>query len=230
MDAIVAQLPQIELMCERLYTAQTPQERTQAEQALRPFGQSTDYVAHCKAILDTSRSPYAQLLASSSLMKLVTDHVLSPQIRVEMKKYFLQYLDTHGPTMEPFVCTSVVQLLCRTVKLAWFNSDAAKATVEECKGLMERGSPGHYLLGLKILNMLVMEMNTATPGRTLTAHRKVAVSFRDLALLNVFKVSLVALRYLLDNRADDKLKEQVVQILGWHSNMLCIRVAAACCA
>lgn len=73
--------------------------------------------------------------------------------------------------MEAFVCTSVVQLLCRTVKLAWFDSDSAKAIVEECKALMERGSPGHYLLGLKILNMLVLEVNTATPGRTLTAVR-----------------------------------------------------------
>lgn len=34
----------------RLFVAllQTPQERTQAEQALRPFGQSTEYVSHCK--------------------------------------------------------------------------------------------------------------------------------------------------------------------------------------
>jgi hypothetical protein len=75
----------------------------------------------------------------------------------------------HGPTMEAFVCTSVVQLLCRTVKLAWFDSDAPRAIVDECKALMERGSPGHYLLALKILNMLVSEVNTATPGRTLTA-------------------------------------------------------------
>ena len=52
-------------------------------------------------------------------------------------------------------------------------------------------------------------MNTATPGRTLTQHRKVSVSFRDLALLNVFKVAIVALRQLLDNRADDKLKQEV---------------------
>lgn len=44
---------------------------------------------------------------------------------------------------------------------------------------------GHYLLGLKILHQLVLEMNTPTPGRTLTQHRKVAVSFRDLCLLKV---------------------------------------------
>eukprot|EP00877_Chromochloris_zofingiensis_P005215 jgi/Chrzof1/14695/Cz09g12110.t1 len=208
MDSVVAQLPQIEGMCERLYNAQTPQERTQAEQMLRVFGQSTEYIPHCKAILDNSRSPYAQMLASSSLLQLVTEHTLSPSVRVDMKTYFLNYLDSHGPTMEQFVSTSLVQLLCRTVKLAWFDSDAAKAIVDECKTLMEKNSPGHYLLGLKILNMLVTEMNTATPGRTLTQHRKIAVSFRDLALLKVFQVSLLALKHLLETGADDKLKEQ----------------------
>lgn len=88
-----------------------------------------------------------------------------------MKTYFLQYLDSHALTLESFVAINLVQLLCRTVKLAWFDSEAAKAIVDDCKALMERGSPGHYLLGLKILNTLVVEMNTATPGRTLTAVR-----------------------------------------------------------
>lgn len=35
--------------------------------------------------------------------------------------------------MEPFVCTSLVQLLCRTVKLAWSDSDAATSIVDDCK-------------------------------------------------------------------------------------------------
>lgn len=63
----------------------------------------------------------------------------SSQIRVEMKTYFLQYLDSHALTLENFVAVNVVQLLCRTVKLAWFDSDAAKAIVDDCKALMERG-------------------------------------------------------------------------------------------
>ena len=50
---------------------------------------------------------------------------------------------------------------------------------------LQGGSLGHFLLGLKILNMLVSEMNQASPGRTLTQHRKVAVSFRDTALFQV---------------------------------------------
>jgi len=52
-------------------------------------------------------------------------------------------------------------------------------------------------------------MNTTTPGRTLTQHRKVAVSFRDLALLSVMKAALAALRYMLDNGADEKLLQEV---------------------
>jgi hypothetical protein len=32
------------------------------------------------------------------------------------------------------------------------------------------------------------EMNQATPGRTLTQHRKAAVNFRDTALLRAFQV------------------------------------------
>lgn len=63
----------------------------------------------------------------------------SPQIRVEMKNYFLQYLDSHALTLESFVAVNLVQLLCRTVKLAWFDADAAKAIVDDCKALMERG-------------------------------------------------------------------------------------------
>ena len=121
---LLQQLPQLEAMCQRLYTAQAgwglpsralgliagtpepgrppqaPQERAAAEQLLRVFGQSTNYVAHCKvrrprlgragwgrvrggtgrtcaqAILDNSRSAYAQLLAASSLLKVVTEQTL----------------------------------------------------------------------------------------------------------------------------------------------------------
>lgn len=40
------------------------------------------------------------------------------------------------------------------------------------------GSQAHYLLGLRILNMLVSEMNAPTVGRSLTQHRKIAVNFR----------------------------------------------------
>jgi len=44
---------------------------------------------------------------------------------------------------------------------------------------------------------------------SLPQQRRVSTNFRDHVLLNVFKVALVGLRYLLDNHADIKPKEQV---------------------
>jgi len=63
------------------------------EALLGVFGQSTEYVPYLKQILDTSSSPYAQHMVATSLLKIATEHSLSPAMRLEMKAYFLNYLD-----------------------------------------------------------------------------------------------------------------------------------------
>lgn len=69
---------------------------------------------------------------------------------------------------------------------------------------------GHYLLGLRILHMLVAEFNQPTSGRTMTLHRKLAVAFRDASLLKVFQIAIAAMQQLQGNAsADEKLREQV---------------------
>ncbi|CAL8462392.1 g1925 [Coccomyxa elongata] len=213
---IVQQLPQLEALCERLYKSQDPQERAQAEQILRVFGQTTEYIAHCKAILDNSRSGYAQLFASASLIKVVTEHTISVPVKLEMRNYFISYLDSRGTQLEGYVITSLVQLLCRTTKLCWFDDDHFRTIVEDAKAFLTKGtggSPGHYLLGLKILNMLVVEFNQPTPGRTMTQHRKPAVAFRDTALFKVFQTAITSLQLLQSNAAaDEKLREQAVSL------------------
>ena len=59
----------------------------------------------------------------------------------------------------------------------------------------------HYFLGLKILDMLVAEFNQPIPGRTLTQHRKMSVSFRDQSLYGIFELALTALRQLRTSQA-----------------------------
>ena len=98
-------------------------------------------------------------------------------------------------------------------KLCWYDDDEYRKIVDDASSLLEKGAagqPGLYLMGLKLLSMLVSEMNQPTSGRTLTQHRKIAVAFRDQALLKTFQLSLTALKQLQSsNIADDKLKEQV---------------------
>lgn len=68
----------------------------------------------------------------------------------------------------------------------------------------------HYFLGLKILDMLVAEFNQPIPGRTLTQHRKMSVSFRDQSLYSIFELALTALRQLRTSQAADAdLREEV---------------------
>lgn len=98
-------------------------------------------------------------------------------------------------------------------KLCWYDEDQYRKIVDDASHLLELGAagqPGLYLLGLKLLSMLVSEMNQPTPGRTLTQHRKIAVAFRDQSLLKTFQISLAALKQLqITSAAETKLKEQV---------------------
>ena len=115
--------------------------------------------------------------------------------------------------------TSLVQLLCRMTKLCWYDEDQYRKIVDDASQWLEKGAagqPGLYLLGLKLLSMLVSEMNQPTPGRTLTQHRKIAVAFRDQSLLKTFQMSLSALKQLQGaGMADVKLKEQVSLPSAW---------------
>ncbi len=49
---------------------------------------------------------------------------------------------SRGPSLQPFVVTSLVQLLCRTTKLCWFDDDHFSRIVEDAKRLLEKGSQG----------------------------------------------------------------------------------------
>lgn len=209
------QLPQLEQLCERLYNAQDHAERKHAETVLAVFSSSSEYAPQCKAILDNSSSPYAQLLASSSLLKVVTDLGVSKDLLLDVRNYTLGYLANRGPNCQVFVVTSLIQLLSRTTKLGWFDDDQYQGIVDDAKRLLGMNSLDHYLLGLRVLNQLVAEMNQPLPGRSLTQHRKCAVSFRDIGLLSIFQTSLSSLREFASNMHDqngDRIKEQAISL------------------
>ena len=78
------QLPQLEQLCERLYNAQDHAERKHAETVLAVFSSSSEYAPQCKAILDNSSSPYAQLVSRMSFPFLGSVRSSRPQPRIEV--------------------------------------------------------------------------------------------------------------------------------------------------
>ncbi|GLT76401.1 hypothetical protein SLA2020_480630 [Shorea laevis] len=194
-------LAQLEALCERLYNSQDSAERAHAENTLKCFSVNIEYISQCQYILDNALTPYALMLASSSLLKQVTDHTLALPLRLDIWSYLIHYLAARGPKLQPFVTASLIQLLCRLTKFGWFDDDRFRDIVKESTNFLSQGTSDHYAIGLKILNQLVSEMNQPNPGLRSPHHRRVACSFRDNLLLQIFQISLTSLNQLKNDVA-----------------------------
>lgn len=202
MDA--QQLVQVESLCDILYTGKTATSengesitRADAQARLLSLQSSADYIPQCQYILDNSSSQYARLVAANSLTELITSHWNSytvPQ-RIDIRNYVLTYIANNGPSLQDFVVMSLIKLVCRITKLGWFDDPTHRELADEVTQFLQ-ASIDHCILGLKILNELVMELNIPTTGRTLTQHRKASVSFRDVCLFKVFQLGLTTLKQL----------------------------------
>lgn len=204
-------LAQLEVLCERLYNSQDSAERAHAESTLKCFSVNVDYIPQCQYILDNALTPYALMLASSSLLKQVTEHSLSLQLRLDIRNYLVNYLANRGPELQPFVVGSLIQLLCRITKFGWFDDDRFKEVVKESFSFLSQATSEHYAIGLKILNQLVCEMNQPNPGLPSTNHRRVACSFRDQSLFQIFQISITSLHQLKDD-ATSRLQELALSL------------------
>ena len=98
--------------------------------------------------------------------------------------------------MQPFVTASLIQLLCRVTKFGWFDDERFHDVVKKSSNFLSQGTSEHYAIGLKILNQLVSEMNQPNPGLSSTHHRRVACSFRDQSLFQIFQISLTSFRHM----------------------------------
>jgi len=82
----------LELLCKQLYESQDASQRAEAEKALVGFQNAPDTLSKCQLLLDREDSCYAQLLAATTLTKLVSRSAqgLSLQQRVDIRKFELK--------------------------------------------------------------------------------------------------------------------------------------------
>ncbi|XP_046658965.1 exportin-7 isoform X2 [Homalodisca vitripennis] len=187
---------QLELLCKQLYEATDPSLRVQAEKALVVFQNAPDTLSKCQLLLDRGDSCYAQLLAATTLTKLISRSAqsLSLQQRVDIRNYVLNYLATR-PKLPNFVIQALVTLFSRISKLGWFDSDKEeyvfRNVISDVTKFLQ-GSVEHCMIGVQLLSHLTCEMNQiseADANRSLTKHRKIASSFRDTQLFEIFRLS-----------------------------------------
>lgn len=135
--------------------------------------------------------------------------------RVQLRNYVLNYLANKGPQLEQYVRLELTTLLCRVTKLGWTDGPTHKTIVEDVGRFLD-ASEEHCVIGLQVLTRLVSDMNRSVSNtrRTLTQSqsRKVSLSFRDLQLLKVFKISLATFSKLSPPPAHGKLRLCAVQL------------------
>lgn len=121
-EIVMQEIRQLELLCKQLYESQDTAVRAEAEKTLVVFQDGPDALTKCQVLLDRGDSCYAQLLAATTLTKLVSRSAqgLSLQQRVDIRNYVLNYLATR-PKLPSFVVQALVTLFARITKLGWFD-------------------------------------------------------------------------------------------------------------
>eukprot|EP01031_Cornospumella_fuschlensis_P029111 gene29111-35131_t len=206
-----SQLQQVEKLCEALYAGTNSAQRQEAQQQLLTLQSSVDFIPQCQFILDHSNQAYAHIVSLSSLESLTTSFWLSfsPPQKISLLSYIFNYLATRAPSLPDFVISQACKIAARIVKLGWFDHAEFREVVEGAggggSGGAGKGWVGNMLdsphvevqyVGVRALGALVDEMNTPISGKTLTSHRKTAVSFRDQTLLGVFSLGLNMLKLI----------------------------------
>ncbi|XP_076033628.1 ran-binding protein 16 isoform X3 [Oratosquilla oratoria] len=199
----------IELLCKQLHEASDGVQRQEAEKALVEFqsGTGAKTLAQCQMLLERAASAYSQYLAATTLTKMVSRNpcTLSLQQRIDIRNYVLNYLATH-PKLVHYVTQGLVVLFGRITKLGWFDSVdkekwAFRNVVVDVTQFLQ-GSVEHCMMGVQLLAQLTAEMNQISESdanKSLTKHRKIAGSFRDTQLYEIFQLSCQLLRSALES-------------------------------
>ncbi|KAH0956372.1 hypothetical protein HN011_009423 [Eciton burchellii] len=202
----IQEVRQLELLCKQLYESQDSAHRAEAEKALVAFQNAPDTLTKCQLLLDRGDSAYAQLLAATTLTKLISRSAqgLSLQQRLDIRNYVLNYLATQ-PKLPNYVIQALVTLFARISKLGWFDSDkdefVFRNVVSDVTKFLQ-GSVEHCMIGVQLLSQLTCEMNQiseADANRSLTKHRRIASSFRDTQLFEIFRLSCTLLSTAREN-------------------------------
>lgn len=217
-------LLQLEVFADKLFGSASPQERDEAQKALVGFSSQVEFIQECKFLLDNSRNNMALLLASSSMLKLLTSfwNSITSEQAMEMKNYIIRYLAVNGQNLPQFVISSLIQVVARVVKLSWLDphqiwEDRHLEILSQISEFLS-SSPAHYVIGLLLYIEIVDEANRHLSIQTIMQHRKIAVAFRDEALLPIFQISITTLQkiisgqFRLDSEAGRKIKSNALKL------------------
>lgn len=120
------------------------------------------------------------------------------------RNYILNYLATR-PKLQNFVTQALIALLAKITKYGWFDplkDEFFFRKIDQDVKEFLQGSVEHCMIGVQILSQLTTEMNQIAEvdvNLSFTRHRKIACSFRDTQLFDIFVLACTLLGRARDN-------------------------------
>lgn len=214
------ELQRIELLCKQVYESTDPVERQKAERAVIEFTSSPSGLVLSPLMIDRANSPYSQLLGAQTLVKAVSSkpNNLTLEQKTELRNYAIHYL-ANRQNLAPFVIQCLTKLFAIITKLIWFDVSES----QEILPLIHHRFLGHndnierQIIGALLLTQLVQEINQVNYDpyihRSITRQRRVATSFRDEQLSDVFTLSCGSLHRNLNALPNDQHSPERLKLI-----------------
>ena len=190
----VSSVEHFERLCSDFYAPSNESSRRQAQDILTPIASSVEATPQLQSILATTSNQHALVFCATALTKLVSSnwHSITDEQKSQISSFMQNYLYENCGRLNQQISPYLIRFLCRVVKLSWLDGPKHQMIVQEMQRFFNSDS-AHYLLGLEIYSELVSELNL-TAGPQVSRFRRVALSFRDGALLSILETNLTSLR------------------------------------
>ncbi|KAF7633265.1 hypothetical protein Mgra_00007366 [Meloidogyne graminicola] len=188
-----------------LCEAVNEQDRRVAEETLSKLIDSNQCLQHCLLLLESGEQPYAQVVASGALKRQLKPSgsfgIKYAFLKLLFGRYLLKYL-VDRPSLPLFIQNPLCKLYAYLTKIGWLEKDQTETfhfqlPINQILTLAKEQTP-EGIVGLKLLNSLVEEMNLEEGFDTVSKQRKISASFRDSRLLDIFVLSLDILKQAIE--------------------------------
>uniref|UniRef100_A0A3B0MVH8 RAN-binding protein, putative n=1 Tax=Theileria annulata TaxID=5874 RepID=A0A3B0MVH8_THEAN len=217
----MADLKQLEMLCQALYGAQQVHQN-EAHKVLMPLLRDVQKIPVLYEILANSTNLQALLFASSGLVTLFTNHwsQVTDQSKNEMREFLLNYLYNRGPEMlkvAPEVLRQFIHLYARIVKLGWLEEMNNQQLLTHVSQFLS-ATTQHWIIGLNIYTDITQEMQPQM-GKFIAKFRRAALNFKETVLQDIFTVTIQTLEQfnkgtvvVTDSKEESQLLYQVLQL------------------
>jgi hypothetical protein len=133
-----SQLAQLESLAIAAYTSPDANQRQQAQMMLQGFTNSPECIPQCRLIITESTNQYALLMASSSLLKLVTTfwNGFTPSQSLDMRTFLVNFLGGKCNDLQPMIIRAIIQVIVRVTKLGWSHSNEQREIINIVQSFM----------------------------------------------------------------------------------------------